>query len=648
MRTSLTRKRVVRALVLVLAAVVIGTVFVASVRARRFQHHLKSAQIGLAQLETALAGGQGSLLSMIQHPSQLTALHSTVLTLEADLEAMEDLAGPLLAVSDLLGWVPKVGGDIVAAPHLLRLARQTTEATSAALEGLEPLAARLDEGVVGLRSLAPLITEGLLQAQPQFRTARSAFAQASLSRQAVDAGRLSPKLRALVDRFDRYQPTLSLGLDSVEVLPGLLGADAPKRYLVLAQNSDELRATGGFISGVGEVQLEHSRLAGVKFQDSYTVDNLEQTHPQPPAPLRRYMQAGMLVFRDANWWPDFPTSARMIADLYRQDTGAPSDGVVAVDLTTLQMLVAELGPIEVPGYQEPVSTENLRPMLMAYWQVPRLAAPGKEATDWWSHRKDFAADLLLALLQKTMERATAEDLMGLARTLGTALRQRHLLVYVKDPATQALLHRAHWDGAVRDSPGDYLMVVDSNVGFNKVNPNIEQTLSYDLVLDASGTITAQLTLTYRHRILRPTPACVHEPRYGDSYEELMERCYWDYVRIYLPAGSDLLELSGSDSPAEVYEEANRTVVGTAFLLETGQSRRIQVAYRPRIVAGQGLYTLLVQKQPGAEAISLRIRVRLPEGSGPARAQPDPIAAADNEVIWQGTLDQDWEVSLSWK
>jgi hypothetical protein len=428
----------------------------------------------------------------------------------------------------------------------------------------------------------------------------------------------------------------------------LLGAATPKRYLLLAQNSDELRATGGFVSGVGEVQLEHGRLSAAKFQDSYTVDNLEQPHPLPPAPLRRYMLAGMLVLRDANWWPDFPTSARMVADLYQQDMGEPSDGVVAVDLTTLQMLVSELGPIEVPGYQAPVTTENLRTMLMTYWQVPLLAAPGKEAAEWWSHRKDFAADLMLALLQQTMERATTEDLLGLARTLGTALRQRHLLVYVNDPAAQVLLHDAHWDGAVRESAGDYLMVVDSNVGFNKVNPNIEQTLSYDLVLDPSGTATAQLVLTYRHRILRPTPACVHEPRYGDSYEDLMERCYWDYLRIYLPAGSELMDLSGGDSPAEVYEEADRTVVGTAFLLETGQSRSLRLTYHPRLPAGQGKYTLLIQKQPGAEAIPVRIRVRLPEGAGSAQAQPEPIVVSDSEAIWQGSLDQDWEVSLSWK
>jgi hypothetical protein len=578
----------------------------------------------------------------------LAALHGTVLTLQADLTAMEDSAAPALAVSHLLSWLPKVGGDVGASPHLLRLARHATDALAAVVEGLQPAAASTDIGAVGLENLAPGIITALRQAQPQFQAGKSALSQAELARQAVDAGRLSPKLQSLVDRFDRYQPMLSLGLDSLEVLPGLLGADGTRTYLVLAQNSDELRATGGFISGVGEVDLQAGRLVAVTFQDSYTVDNLKQPHPQPPAPLRRYMLAGMLVFRDANWWPDFPTSAAILTDLYRQDVGRASDGVVAVDGTTLQMLVAQAGPIEVPGYQVPVTAENLRSQLEAHWQLPLVAAPGQDPADSWSHRKDFAADLMKALVEKTAAHATAEDLMGLAGVLITALQRRHLLVYVNDQPTQALLRRVHWDGAVRDSSGDYLMVVDSNVGFNKVNPNIEQTIDYDLAVDASGNATAQLTLTYRHRILRPTPACVLEPRYGDSYSDLMERCYWDYLRIYMPAGSELLELSGSDSPPEMYEEANRAVVATAFLLETGQSRTIRVVYRPRIPTRIGSYSVLVQKQAGVETIPLRIRISLPLGSSILRSQPDPVAVLDNEAIWQGTLDEDRVVSLSWR
>ncbi len=628
-----------------LALLVVG--FAGAARVQHFLHHLSSARIGLAQLDSVLDGGLGSMGRMLHDPDQIVAIHATALTLRDDLAAMQDLARPFLAISRHMGWAPWVGGDLKAAPDLLELARQTCEAIASLLDGLKPTLERLSQEAPGLRRLGPELTAGLLNGQAQFHSAHSAFEQASQIRLKVDEASLSPGLGEMIARFDSYAPSIAPTLDALEVLPGLLGAQEPKTYLIMAQNSDELRATGGFISGVGRVLVDRGQVLDVSFQDSYTVDNLSKPHPVAPDPLRQYMNAGILLLRDANWWPDFPSSARLVIELYTKDTGHSIDGVVAVDMTALELLLAVLGPLEVPGYPELVSTSNLDAMLKQYWQAPILLAPG-ESTDWWSHRKDLAADLLVALLQKAMNRLSSEELVTLAKSMVTALAQRNLQVYVDNPATEALLHRVRWDGAVRATAGDYLMVVDSNVGFNKVNPNIEQTIDYDVVLDSNGLVTSQLTLTYRHAVSRPTPACIHEPRYGDSYLDLMERCYWDYLRVYLPAGSELVSLVGSDSPPNVYGEAGCTVIGTAFLLETGQSRAIKLTYRHPSEAEQGSYTLLVQKQAGTAAPQLRVRIDLPQGSGSSAAKSDSIVTVDGRAIWQGALAQDLEIEIEWE
>ena len=646
MTTPGDRKRTMRAVAIAAALALLVTGFAVAARVRHLQDHARSAQIGLAQVDSALEGGLDRMGRMLQNQDEIVALHATVLTLQHDLDAMEHLARPFLAISRHMGWVPWVGGDLKAAPGLLELARQTSEMLASLLDGLVPVLERLNQEGPGLRILGPAVTEDILNGQPHLHVARSAFEQASQARLEIDETALSPRLAEMVARYDRYTPSIALALDSLELLPSLLGALGPKNYLVLAQNSDELRATGGFISGVGRLRVDRGQIIDVTFQDSYTVDNLAKSHPVAPDPLRQYMKAGMLVLRDANWWPDFPSSARMVVDLYKQDTGYPVDGVVAVDVVALELLIAVLGPIEVPGYPDPVSTGNLHAKLMQYWQAPILVAPG-EATDWWSHRKDLAADLLVALLQKAMDQLSSEDLVTLAKSLATALTQHHIQVYVDDPAAEALLHRAKWDGALRAAAGDYLMVVDSNVGFNKVNPNIEQTIDYEVVLDVSGLAVSNLTLTYHHKVDRPTPACIHEPRYGDSYLDLMERCYWDYLRIYLPAGSELVSLAGSDSAPIVYSEAGCTVIGTAFLLETGQSRTVSLTYRRPIGTSQDGYTLLVQKQPGTTALPLRIGVELPSGSGAVVTKPDSIITVEGRAVWQGALAQDIEIEVEW-
>ena len=614
----------------------------------RLRQHLRSAQASLEAIETAFVGSPQALLPLLQDPAGMAALEESLANLEADLDALERLLGPVLPLSEHLGWFPGIGSDLAAAPHLLDMAQETTGAARTLVGALGPLAERLHQADAGLGNLGPELVTGLEQAKPQIEFARAALARAAQARTLVDATQNSTRIADMIARFDRYLPLIENGTQALAVLPGLLGADSPRTYLLLAQNNHELRPTGGFISGVGRIGLDRGEITGVHFQDSYTVDDLSQPHPPPPAPLRRHMGAGMLVLRDANWWPDFPTSAQVIADLYNQDQGQAVDGVIAVDLTTLTLLLRALGPIEVPGYDQPVNSGNLQSMLMSFWQAPETTAPGKEDAQWWLHRKDFTADLVSALLSHLAENATAENLTALVQATGQALRERHALIYVTSPGDSVVLSETGWDGALRPFAGDYLMVVDSNVGFNKANPNVEQTLDYRVSLDGAGQATAHLTLTYRHRIQRPSPACVHESHYGDSYADMLERCYWDYLRVYVPAGSEVLQVLGADEPAEVYEEDGRTVIATSFLVETGQARRIEIHYQPNLPPSENHYALLIQKQPGTGALPLRVGVTLPSGTQPASLSPPGAAWLDGKAVWQGVLSQDLEIELSWE
>ncbi len=93
--------------------------------------------------------------------------------------------------------------------------------------------------------------------------------------------------------------------------------------------------------------------------NSYDVVAYRDVHPDPPEALQRYMDAGMLLFRDANWSPDFPSSAAVLASIYAQDMEQPVDGVIAVDGVLAQQVVAALGPLDVPGYDGQVTGDTV-------------------------------------------------------------------------------------------------------------------------------------------------------------------------------------------------------------------------------------------------------------------------------------------------
>jgi hypothetical protein len=121
-------------------------------------------------------------------------------------------------------------------------------------------------------------------------------------------GAVPERFQAQLDRLDRIcRSRRPAGARDGAALLAPMG----RTYLILAQNSDELRATGGFISAAGVVRLENGRITDMKLTDSYAVDDLDQPHPLAPGPLAEQMGAQILLLRDSNWSPDFPASAEV-------------------------------------------------------------------------------------------------------------------------------------------------------------------------------------------------------------------------------------------------------------------------------------------------------------------------------------------------
>src|SRR3989344_5583158 len=83
---------------------------------------------------------------------------------------------------------------------------------------------------------------------------------------------------------------LSLLKKLINALPDLIGLSEDKRYLLLFQNSNELRATGGFIGSYAEVSFHSGRLEDLIIDDIYNSDgqllekNIAITPPEPIKP----------------------------------------------------------------------------------------------------------------------------------------------------------------------------------------------------------------------------------------------------------------------------------------------------------------------------------------------------------------------------
>jgi len=600
----------------------------------------------------ALEGmARGDLFASLK-PEDLKVIKDELTQAEADLRALKAEVRPFLPLCRYLSWVPFVGKDVEAAPHLLEMAIGVPAAARLALDGLQPLADLLsvdtpDEpsaGGIGERAVSVLQAE-----QSKFSQALAELTKVAEARRKINKGKLSPRLARLIDRLDKYLPLLRSALRGVMIAPDLLGASEPKSYLILAQNNHELRATGGFISGVGLLRLDKGKITELDYRDSYAVDDLSKPHPPPPEPLTRYMSAGMLLLRDANWSPDFPSSAQVIESIYQLDQGVVVDGVIAVDLVALQLLVGTIEPIYVEAYDEHVDENGVLEKMKAYWASPL----GKGQTgDWWAHRKDFMAALLKAMMAKLEAEAKVIEMPKLLKALQKGLEEKHILIYMHDPITAQLLAENNWDGSLRSTEGDYLMVVDTNMGYNKVNPNIEETIAYRVTINEDGTARGEVTITYLNKSAKRATECVQEAKYEPTYDQMMQGCYWDYVRVYVPEGSLLVETNGFEELTIGPAEGGKNVFATFLVIAPGECRQISFTYDlPKGVLTDGSnrkYSLYVQKQPGTSAIPLCLTFVLPPQARLTAVESNPTSMQGNIVEYQSTLltDQRFAVTFT--
>jgi hypothetical protein len=568
------------------------------------------------------------------------------------------LVAPL---TNRLGWIPGVGPTIAAAAPLAEYAASLSTAADEVLSTLAPLIAfELPPDTADL-PLTERLLLALEAAQPGLAAADAAMQRAVSSRQAFHLADLPLSLQEPLTRLDTFMPMLQQGVRILQELPSLLGSQEDKTYLLIAQNQDELRATGGFISGVGTLVLQRGTIDSLQIGDSYDVDDLSKAYPPPPEPLERYMLAEQWLLRDANWSPDFPSTARTLSALYAYITGTTLDGVVAFDQEALAQVLTVTGPLALPGIPEPIQASNLRLALQQAW----APEPGQGLTlEWWEHRKDFLAEIGQAVIARLQQSADRQTLLALARTTINLLQEKHLLLFMDDPAITEALQVFGLNGTVNPGSSDFLMLVDSNVGFNKADALVRRSYTYQIDLSNPSAPTSSLQLAYEHDAPRGIP-CLHEVTYGEgTYADLENRCYWDFVRVYVPVGAIFIDGWLPSVPGEMLMsgigeaggwtsqqgEQETTAFSALLILPTGSRISPSLTYSlpPTILtqgaAGELGYELRLAKQAGVSTIPISVRV-IPPTNSMIDAAAGWQMQQDGSALWQGDLHKDIILTL---
>lgn len=347
------------------------------------------------------------------------------------------------------------------------------------------------------------------------------------------------------------------------------GYPEEQNYLFLIQNNRELRPTGGHIGHATVLSVDSAEVERVKIDNVYK-PNAELTQ-DAPAPVVEYLGAEKLGIRNANWSPDFPTTARNIISVYKEQVGYTGElnGVVALSPDAIARLLKATGPITVRNTT--FTPENF---------VEELEFVGNDMSE--SVRNDLINDFAVALLDEIQKVNIAQFVTTYDELREISLAQKDILVYHTDPSIQAALQAKDWAGQIKSSSGDYLMVVDSNMNALKTDSVIDRKIMYSVREENNG-LVARVQVDYNHT--SPANAKVTD--------------YKSYTRILAPQGSQLISSEGFQSDITSGVEAGKAVFGGYFEVATQSSHSIVVEYRlPSSVSSNNEYKLFVQKQPG--------------------------------------------------
>lgn len=459
------------------------------------------------------------------------------------------------------------------------------------------------------------LTQSVESLIPHLDTIETKIARISQSLNSIDPNRYPEDFRGIAlrstllkaqDTVTEVHGIVKDGRPILSQISWLLGKDSPRTYLMLFQNDAELRPTGGFWTAYGLMQVDNGKLTPLVSEDIYHLDDRFSSSIPAPRPIKSYhINVPYWNLRDMNLSPDFPTSVETFLQYYNKLNPTPKvDAVVALDTQVLVDLVRVLGRIGVPGYGNFSADPDKRcdgcPQII--YQLEWISGRPRNYIE--TNRKGFLGPLLHSLLSNAM--GAEKSKMGpLAQAALTNIHQKHILFYFMDPEIEKAATLANITGAINPAPGmDYFHLNDANMSSAKTNLFLTQKIKHEITTK-DGKVEHKVSVTYTNPSrasncnLEKGDLCLNAPKYRN------------WFRFYVPTGSTMIKMTGSEVEPLQYEELGKQVFegfyGDKYPLYAQSSSKTSIQYLSSIPASPD-YNLYLQKQPGTKPMEYELYV----------------------------------------
>jgi hypothetical protein len=284
--------------------------------------------------------------------------------------------------------------------------------------------------------------------------------------------------------------------DALTALINLLGSSTPHHLLVLFQNPTELRPAGGFIGSYAHIEIQNGNINNIEIRDIYDPDGQLDQKVIPPEELQVITKDWEA--RDANWFFDYPTSAKKVisflnnSKIYQERKVSFTDAI-AVNTNVLKDLVSLVGPIELPEYKRTITGENF----LSEIQYEVEAGADKKV-----NQPKKILKVLGPMIIEKLTTLSDEGKKQLAKLLQQHLAERDIMLYFGDKELQKYVRSQGIAGDVlpvnKQAVSEYLAVVNANLAGGKSDAFVSQQIDFKSVISENGEIANTLTITRKH------------------------------------------------------------------------------------------------------------------------------------------------------
>ena len=477
-------------------------------------------------------------------------------------------------------------------------------------------------------------------------------------------------------KFDQLDESTKAKFGTIQDIANAMLAqdDVKRRYLIFLQNNFELRPGGGFLGQYAIIEMKNGEIISHEVKDTNVLDNTYKSDMYLPENLQKYLVGTKKwKIRDANYSPDFPENVKIALHFFELggvDTNF--DGVFAINSSVFEKLLEITGPISTTEkdfekygefssdgalwklqkiVEEPVFRADYRKQCEKALKKAGIVDDGDSGSV--AHKKWKACQydengkkykkmskaqradrkLIMDALEKELIKklVSIENIEPLIQLTTDALNEKDIQLWFRDEHLEQLARKENWTGEVdKDWDGDYVMVVDANVGALKSDYYMKRAMEYKVDFtgrsaeanDANaGRMVRYITPDVKEKVMGRTfvtdkPLSTMRMTYTNtaSQPSWFNSDYHSFTRLYTPEGTRWYVREWFEAPGvEKGVFGNKQVYSYKFDVLLGDTIPTMLQYTlPDTIKEDG-YKLKIQKQSGIGNIPLKVTVITSDG-----------------------------------